>query len=109
MFRETTLRVTRQDANTNLVVLDWEKYEAVRIFLEQRLVRFLRLDGRCHGWLLGHELGSLVNLSSGFLEVLLAGSIEAQLLYWAVRHLKSLDARCGLSQRPVRTGRQRPS
>jgi hypothetical protein len=83
------------------MILDWEEHEAVRVFLEQWLVRFLRLDGRSHDWLLclwllDTKLGCLVDLSSGLLQVFLASSTEAQLLHWAIHHLESLNARRGL-------------
>ena len=48
--KENTLRVTR-NRDTNLMVLDGEEHEAVRVFLKQWLICFLGFDCWCHCWL----------------------------------------------------------
>jgi hypothetical protein len=90
--------VTRQDANTNLVVLDREEHEAVRVLLEQWLVRFLRLDGRGHNGLLLYLrlFGDRLYVLRRDIHVLFASRIEAQLLDGTIGHLKAVNARRGL-------------
>ena len=38
----------RRDAKANLMVLDWEEHKALRILLQERLVRLLGLNCRCN-------------------------------------------------------------
>ena len=96
----------RVDA-TNLMVLDWEEHEALRILLKKWLISFLGLDRWCN---CDYGLLCLDFLDDGFLDldvvndwrvgiewhILLANSVEVELLGRRVTHLQALNGRCSL-------------
>ena len=101
---ENTLRVTRH-RDTNLMVLDREEHEAVRVFLKQRLICFLGFDCWCHRWL---RLDLCIeSFDNGLLEVevvenrcrcvdcnvLFASWLKDELLSGRVTHFQALNAR----------------
>ena len=86
---------------TYIMVLDGEENETVGVFLEDRLVCLLRLDGRCNRVeLLVHLVhflcGEVWDADDGLVGVLLVCRREVDLLCWCVRHLECVNCRCNL-------------
>jgi hypothetical protein len=99
---------TRQRVDaTNLVVLDREEHEALRVLLEKWLISFFWLDRGCNCY---NCLLCLDLLDDGFLDldvvndwrvgiegyVLLVNDLEVELLGRRVTHLQALNGRCSL-------------
>ena len=88
------------------MVLDWEEDKSLRILHEQRLICLLRLEFRCNSrdslglrddWLRDDDIGD--NWGFGVEgHVLLANSLEVELLDWRVGHLEIINCRSSLSR-----------